>query len=111
MLGECTPDVVGHDRKLPLLQPDTPPDMPALPRSIGSRLLPAATRASVPRALAPRIRTFASSDASNEVAPKTSPSEAPNAPLTESAQGRQEGAADSMRHKPDYNVAVDYRTS
>ncbi|KAF9739561.1 NADH:ubiquinone oxidoreductase 21kD subunit [Paraphaeosphaeria minitans] len=85
--------------------------MSALPRSIRSRLLPAAIRPSAPRVIAPKYRAFASNDASNEVASKTSSSEAPNAPLTESAQGRQESAADSMRHKPDYNVAIDYRTS
>lgn len=90
---------------------ETPPTMSALPRSIGSRLLPAAIRPSAPRGIAPKYRAFASTDASSEVAPKTSSKEAPNAPLTESAQGRQEGAAEAIRHKPDYNVAVDYRTS
>jgi hypothetical protein len=91
--------------------PHTHPDMSALPRSIGSRLLPAAARPSVARVIAPRYRTFTSGDASTEVAPKTSSGDAPNAPLTESAQDSQTGAADAMRHKPDYNVAVDYRTS
>jgi len=85
--------------------------MSALPRSIGSRLLPAAVRPSATRVIAPKYRAFASNDASTEPAPKTSSSEAPNAPLTESAQDRQEGASEAMRHKPDYNVAVDYRTS
>ncbi|KAK3202707.1 hypothetical protein GRF29_154g419734 [Pseudopithomyces chartarum] len=84
--------------------------MSAVQRSIGSRLLSASLRPSATRAIAPRYRTYAT--ASNEPEPKTSSSEAPTTPLdAESVQDRQENAAQGMRNKPDYNVAVDYRTS
>lgn len=84
--------------------------MSAVQRSIGSRLLSASLRPSATRAIAPKYRTYATS--SNEPEPKTSSNEAPTTPLnSESVQDRQENAAEGMRHKPDYNVAVDYRTS
>ena len=84
--------------------------MSALQRSIGSRLLPATFRPSVTRAIAPKYRTYA--DASNEPAPKANTNEAPNAPLDHSSvQDREQTAAQGMSHKPDYNVAIDYRTS
>lgn len=85
--------------------------MSALPRSIGSRLLAPALRPSVARSLAPAYRTYST----NEDVPhqhKTSTSDAPAVPLkSDSTQIRQESAAEGMRHAPDYNVAVDYRTS
>jgi len=81
--------------------------MSALPRSIGSRLLPATLRPSAARAIAPRYRTYASKEAES----KTDPSDAPAVNLTESSQIRQETAKEGIRHQPDYNVAVDYRTS
>lgn len=84
--------------------------MSAVQRSIGSRLLSASLRPSTARAIAPKYRTYA--NASNEPEPKTSPNEAPNAPLEQSSlQDREQGAAEAVRHKPDYNVAIDYRTS
>ncbi|KAF1956007.1 hypothetical protein CC80DRAFT_414613 [Byssothecium circinans] len=79
--------------------------MSLLPRSIGSRLLAASTRPCAARTIGPRYRTYSSE-------PKTSPSDAPAVNLTESTQIRQEGASEgNVRHQPDYNVAVDYRTS
>lgn len=81
--------------------------MSALPRSIGSRLLPAALRPSATRAIAPKYRTYAS----KENAPETSPSDAPNAPLTQSSLDTRQNSSQAMAHKPDYDVAVDYRTS
>ena len=85
--------------------------MSALPRSIGSRLLAPALRPSATRSLAPAYRTYST----NEDTPhnhKTDSSDAPAVPLkSDSTQIRQESAAEGMRHAPDYNVAVDYRTS
>lgn len=85
--------------------------MSALPRSIGSRLLAPALRPSATRSLAPAYRTYAT----NEDTPhnhKTSSNDAPAVPLkSDSTQIRKESAAEGMRHAPDYNVAVDYRTS
>ncbi|XPS99655.1 ndufs4 NADH dehydrogenase Fe-S protein subunit [Ascochyta lentis] len=85
--------------------------MSALPRSIGSRLLAPALRPAATRSLAPAYRTYAT----NEETPhnhKTTPEDAPAVKLTsDSTQIRKEGAAEGMRHAPDYNVAVDYRTS
>ncbi|KAJ4341305.1 ndufs4 NADH dehydrogenase Fe-S protein subunit [Ascochyta clinopodiicola] len=85
--------------------------MSSLPRSIGSRLLAPALRPSVTRSLAPAYRTYAT----NEDTPhhhKTTPEDAPAVKLTsDSTQIRKESAAEGMRHAPDYNVAVDYRTS
>ncbi|KAF2188179.1 NADH-ubiquinone oxidoreductase-like protein 21 kDa subunit [Zopfia rhizophila CBS 207.26] len=81
--------------------------MTALPRSIGSRLLPAVTRPSATRAIAPAYRTYAT-----EPTPKTSSTDAPGAKAGESTLIRQESPAEGMsKHQPDYNVAVDYRTS
>lgn len=81
--------------------------MSALPRSIGSRLLPATLRPSAARAIAPRSRTYATKEAES----KTGSDDAPAVNLTESTQIRQENAREAVRHQPDYNVAVDYRTS
>lgn len=82
--------------------------MSALQRSISSRLLPSALR-SAPRAVAPpQFRTFASKEAPI----KTSPEDAPTSKqTTESTQIREASAAEGIRHQPDYNVAIDYRTS
>jgi NADH dehydrogenase (ubiquinone) Fe-S protein 4 len=78
--------------------------MSALPRSIGYKVLAPALRPSAARALAPRYRTYATKD--------TTPEDAPAVKLTsDSTQIREEGAAEGMRHQPDYNVAIDYRTS
>lgn len=77
--------------------------MSPLPRTVGVRLLASAPRPSSLRALAPRPRTYAI---------KTDTSDAPNAPAnTSSTQIREEGAAQGMAHKPDYNAVIDYRTS
>ncbi|KAE8841928.1 hypothetical protein PTNB73_06297 [Pyrenophora teres f. teres] len=85
--------------------------MSALPRSIASRLLAPSLRPLAPRAIAPAFRTYST----NEPIPhghKTSTEDAPAVKLkSDSTQIREEGAAEGMRHKPDYNVAVDYRTS
>ncbi|KAF1966091.1 hypothetical protein BU23DRAFT_593355 [Bimuria novae-zelandiae CBS 107.79] len=82
--------------------------MSAMPRSIGSRLLSATIRPSATRAMVPKYRTYTS----KELEPQTSAGDAPTTPLqSDSVQDRQEGAAEGMRHKPDYNVAIDYRTS
>jgi NADH dehydrogenase (ubiquinone) Fe-S protein 4 len=85
--------------------------MSALPRTIGSRLLAPALRPSATRAITPSVRAYAT----NEPAPKgrkTSSEDAPAVKLnSESTQIREENAAEGMRHKPDYNVAIDYRTS
>lgn len=90
---------------------NTTTTMSALPRSIGSRLLAPTLRPSATRALAPAYRTYAT----NEPTPhnhKTTSEDAPAVPLkSDSTQIRKEGAAEGMRHAPDYNVAVDYRTS
>ncbi|OAL45218.1 hypothetical protein IQ07DRAFT_548861 [Pyrenochaeta sp. DS3sAY3a] len=76
--------------------------MSSLPRSIGARLLAPALRPSVSaasRAMAPRMRPYATDDA-------------PAVPLqSDSTQIREQDAAAGMRHQPDYNVAIDYRTS
>jgi NADH dehydrogenase (ubiquinone) Fe-S protein 4 len=85
--------------------------MSALPRSIGSRLLAPALRPSTVRAIAPAYRPYSTKD-SNEPERQTSTDDAPSAPVnSKSTQIREEGAAEGMRHAPDYNVAVDYRTS
>jgi hypothetical protein len=97
------------------LQPrnkNTPLAMSALPRSIGSRLLaPALRPSSVARAVAPTCRLYST----NEPEPhhhKVSSADEPAVPLkSDSTQIREESAAEGMRHQPDYNVAIDYRTS
>jgi NADH dehydrogenase (ubiquinone) Fe-S protein 4 len=82
--------------------------MSALPRSITSRVLAPALRPSTARALAPRYRAYST----NEPAHKTTSEDAPAVKLnSDSTQIRKESAAEGMRHQPDYNVAVDYRTS
>ena len=69
-------------------------------RSIGPRLLAPALRPSAARTLAPSFRAAVSTK------------DAPAVPVnTDSTQIREEGAAQGMRHAPDYNVAIDYRTS
>ncbi|KAJ4342625.1 ndufs4 NADH dehydrogenase Fe-S protein subunit [Didymella glomerata] len=85
--------------------------MSAVRRSIGSRFLAPALRPSATRAFAPAYRTYST----NEDIPhqhKTTSEDAPAVPLkSDSTQIRKESAAEGMRHAPDYNVAVDYRTS
>jgi hypothetical protein len=92
-------------------QQHTTATMSAVSRSIGSRFLVPALRPSVTRAFAPAYRTYST----NEDIPhqhKTSSEDAPAVPLkSDSTQIRKENAAEGMRHAPDYNVAVDYRTS
>lgn len=86
--------------------------MSTLPKSVGFRLLVPALRPSVARAITPRYRSFASAPGTPEPERKTSSDEAPAVGLkSESTQIRQENAAEGMRHQPDYNVAIDYRTS
>lgn len=82
--------------------------MSALPKSIASRVLAPALRPSAASTLAPRYRAYST----NEHTPRTTAEDAPAVKLTsDSTQIRQEGAAEGMRHQPDYNVATDYRTS
>jgi NADH dehydrogenase (ubiquinone) Fe-S protein 4 len=61
--------------------------------------------------MAPSFRTYST----NEPTPhghKVSTEDAPAVKLTsDSTQIREQGAAEGMRHKPDYNVAIDCRTS
>jgi NADH dehydrogenase (ubiquinone) Fe-S protein 4 len=72
-----------------------------------AKLLAPALRPSSARAIAPKSRTYAT-----EPKPQASTKDAPAVPLTsDSTQIREENAAEGMRHQPDYNVAVDYRTS
>lgn len=85
--------------------------MSALPRSIGSRLLAPALRPSAAQFIAPRYRTYATNEP-NPHECKTTSEDAPAVPVTsESTQIREESATEGMRHQPDYNVAIDYRTS
>jgi NADH dehydrogenase (ubiquinone) Fe-S protein 4 len=85
--------------------------MSALPRSIASRVLAPALRPSAARALAPRYRAYST----NEPIPhehKTTSEDAPAVKVnSDSTQIREESADEGMRHQPDYNVAIDYRTS
>jgi hypothetical protein len=82
--------------------------MSALPRSIGSRLLAPALRPSAVRAIAPQYRSYSTPEPER----KTTSDEAPAVKVkSDSTQIRKEGAAEGMRHQPDYNVAIDYRTS
>ncbi|KAF2143804.1 uncharacterized protein K452DRAFT_317242 [Aplosporella prunicola CBS 121167] len=82
-------------------------------RSLTPRLLAAASRPVAQRAALPARRFFADKvDASSEPAPKSASDEAPAARAGDSAMIRQEGALEGApRHAPDYNVAIDYRTS
>jgi NADH dehydrogenase (ubiquinone) Fe-S protein 4 len=82
--------------------------MSALPRSIRAKLFAPALRPAPARAVAPYHRTYAT----NEPAPQVNTEDAPAVPLKgDSTQIREESAAEGIRHQPDYNVAVDYRTS
>jgi NADH dehydrogenase (ubiquinone) Fe-S protein 4 len=85
--------------------------MSALHRSIGSRLLAPALRPATARSFAPAYRTYST----NEDVPhqhKTTSEDAPAVPLkSESTQIRKETASQGTPHAPDYNVAIDYRTS
>jgi hypothetical protein len=100
-------DITNHYRR----HIDNTTTMSAVSRTIGSRLLTPALRPSAARAIAPTYRTYST----NEPIPhehKTSSDDSPAVKLnTESTQIREENAAEGMRHQPDYNVAVDYRTS
>jgi NADH dehydrogenase (ubiquinone) Fe-S protein 4 len=87
--------------------------MSALHRSIGARLLPAVLRPTARTAAVPQYRTYASGTPSpTEEAPKTTAQDAPTSKqTTETTQIRTETAKEGMSHRPDYNVAIDYRTS
>ncbi|KAF1994809.1 NADH-ubiquinone oxidoreductase-like protein 21 kDa subunit [Amniculicola lignicola CBS 123094] len=85
--------------------------MSALPRSIGSRLMPAVLRPATTRTMLPKYRAISSS---TEAPSKTGSADSPAERVGNSALIRQEGAAEgagALRHQPDYSVAVDYRTS
>ena len=100
-----------HHRQLRPSTPAATTAMSALHRSIGSRLLAPALRPATARSFAPAYRTYST----NEDVPhqhKTTPEDAPAVPLkSESTQIRKETASQGTPHAPDYNVAVDYRTS
>lgn len=91
--------------------------MAALPKSIGSRLLSTVVRPAVGRVNALKFRPYASSagttsSTSTEENPRTSPADSPKERVGVSLQEREQDPAEgSVRHNPDYNVAVDYRTS
>ncbi|KAL5117930.1 ndufs4 NADH dehydrogenase Fe-S protein subunit [Pleosporales sp. CAS-2024a] len=88
--------------------------MSALPRSLAAQLRPwaLALRPSGARALAPQCRRAYSTMEPTPHQHRTTSDDAPAVRLTsDSTQIREEGAAEGMRHQPDYNVAVDYRTS
>jgi len=58
------------------------------------------------------IRNYAAADPSVQPEPKTTPEEKPTGGSGEAGLIRQEGpSGGSPKHQPDYNVAVDYRTS
>jgi len=83
------------------------PTMSALQRSIGSRILPAVARASGTRSLATTSRYH-----TQDPSPKAGSGDAPGPMEGESNMIRTESPRESMaKHQPDYNVAVDYRTS
>jgi hypothetical protein len=87
------------------------PTMSTLPRSIAARLLAPALRPSAARVIAPAYRPYSTKD-SSEPERQTSTDDAPSAPVnSKSTQIREESASQGMGHAPDYNVAVDYRTS
>lgn len=76
-------------------------------RSIRSRLLLTASRPTARFAAVPKHQYY-----TNEPSLKASSKNAPIAKPGDSAMIRQEGAAEGQpRHQPDYNVAIDYRTS
>ncbi|KAL6710283.1 ndufs4 NADH dehydrogenase Fe-S protein subunit [Coniothyrium glycines] len=86
--------------------------MSALPKSAGSRLLVPALRPSAARAIAPRYRSYVSTPSTTESERKTTSEDAPAVGLkSDSTQISEQNAAERMRHQPDYNVAIDYRTS
>ncbi|EUC38199.1 hypothetical protein COCCADRAFT_83492 [Bipolaris zeicola 26-R-13] len=85
--------------------------MSALPRSIASRVLAPALRPSAARFAVPSYRAYSTNEPTPH-AHKTSPKDAPAVKLTSSStQIREEGAAEGMRNRPDYNAAIDYRVS
>ncbi|KAF2273002.1 uncharacterized protein EI97DRAFT_461443 [Westerdykella ornata] len=80
--------------------------MSALCRPISTRLQLAALRPSAARAIVPQHRNYARD------VQETTPEDAPGPRATgDSTQIREQSAAEGMRHQPDYNVAIDYRTS
>ncbi|KAF2494202.1 hypothetical protein BU16DRAFT_512579 [Lophium mytilinum] len=81
--------------------------MSALPRSIGSRLLPLVARPTVRRAFAPQIRHYA-----DEPSPKINALDAPSTKPAEAAMiSRESGGEGTPSHQPDYDVSIDYRVS
>lgn len=84
--------------------------MSALPRSIGSRLFPVVSRPTAARAISPKYRAYGATkeETSVEATPKTTTEDKPTDKVSRISE---ESPAQSIRHKPDYNVAVDYRTS
>lgn len=90
---------------------DSATTMSALPRSIASRVLAPALRPSAARFAVPSYRAYSTNEPTPH-AHKTSPEDAPAVKLTSSStQIREEGAAEGMRNRPDYNAAIDYRVS
>jgi NADH dehydrogenase (ubiquinone) Fe-S protein 4 len=89
--------------------------MSALQRSIRSRLLPAVSKAAPAQFQVPLgTRLYSDAPFSNrtEQQTKTSAGDAPGPTAHESEMISTEGASEGTpRHRPDYNVALDYRTS
>ncbi len=87
--------------------------MSALQKSIGLRLIASAARPTPLRAYIPISRTYSEAvDRSTQPEPKTTSEDAPAARRGDSAMISSENAVEAApRHQPDYNVAVDYRTS
>ncbi|EOD43582.1 putative nadh-ubiquinone oxidoreductase 18 kda protein [Neofusicoccum parvum UCRNP2] len=78
-------------------------------RSLNSRLLAAASRPAVRRACVPARRFYSDGV---EPTPKTSSGDKPGVQAGDASLVSKEGASEAMvKHNPDYNVTVDYRTS
>jgi len=76
------------------------------------RLANSAARLQISGITRTSIRNYAAADPSVQPEPKTTSEEKPTGGSGEAGLIRQEGpSAGSPRHQPDYNVAVDYRTS
>ena len=93
-------------------RPSSTPAMSALPTSFRLQLLAPVLRPHAARAIAPIYRAYSTNEPEAPHQHKTTSEDAPAVPLTsDSTQIRDEGASAGMAHAPDYNVAVDYRTS
>jgi len=94
-----------HQRHRESTTPHAPPTMSLIHKSIGSRLIATSARRSA-RPFTTRSRLHA-----DEPTPKASAADPPAGKDGESSLIRKEGPSEGTAHAPDYNVAVDYRTS